>query len=475
MIDLVIVFIYLSLLLILTIKHRDKTAKFRGFSRISGQKLQQNRLILIATIFASAIGGGTSFGISEKAFADNLSYSYGLFLAIICDLAIAYFLVPKLVQKHQKAQTIGDIMQKTYGAIGRYVGGGAAILVSIGLVSAQISVSGRIFEYILQINYVYGIIISYGVIVIYTTIGGFKSVLFANKLQFFAIILAIPIISLFGLYEVGLAQFVALVPLKKISVQHNPELVKASIAAALGFAVMNLFPTFIQRAIINKDSQATAKAIYIKSVIFAIFLIFVTINGLLAAIIFPSSKASLALPRLIDHIIPVGVQGFVIAGLLASVMSTADSDLNIISVTLVKDFCQPLLKINNQTKMLLIARMINFFAGSLSIIIALYFEHVADLVIFIAGFWAPVILPALIFSLYDLVIGKRQFLIVACVGAFSFLIWEIYFASAISLKSVFVGFVANLSFFLFFYFYNYLTKENIDKQNIISSSVSNNE
>ena len=35
---------------------------------------------------------------------------------------------------------------------------------------------------------------------------------------------------------------------------------------------------------------------------------------------------------------PVGLQGFITVGALAAVMSTADSDLNITSITLVKDF-----------------------------------------------------------------------------------------------------------------------------------------
>ena len=50
---------------------------FKNFSRATGSTIQKSKLILVATIFASTIGGGTTFGIAEKTFADNISYSYG--------------------------------------------------------------------------------------------------------------------------------------------------------------------------------------------------------------------------------------------------------------------------------------------------------------------------------------------------------------------------------------------------------------
>lgn len=450
MIDIIIVFSYLILLLFIGIFQRSKQDGFKNFSRATGSTIQKSKLILVATIFASTIGGGTTFGIAEKTFADNISYSYGLFLVIPVDLAIAYYIIPRII-KHYGAESVGDIVDVYYGSVGRYIAGLSSILVSVGLVAAQISVSGRIFEYILQINYIYGVILSYGIVVVYTTIGGFRSVLFANQLQFFAILFAIPVISIFGIYELGISNFIESIPHEKVSLFNNEDLLTTTISAALGFAVMNMFPTFIQRALINKNNVSTSKAIYIKSIIYAFFLVFITINGLLAFSIFPNAKASLALPQLIDHIIPVGIQGFVVVGLLAAVMSTADSDLNITSITLVKDFLKPIFKISQQNRMLFFARIINVLIGSLAIIIALCFDRVADLVIFIAGFWGPVILTPLIFALFNIVISKKAFAISCLAGVIGFIGWETIFSTSINFKGVFVGTVINLVCFMLFY------------------------
>lgn len=451
MIDIIIVFLYLFLLLIIGVLKRPNKQSFKYFAQIR-EKANKNKWILVATIFVSSIGGGTTFGIAEKAFAENIAYSYGLLFVIPIDILIAIYIVPRLV-KHYGAETVGDIMSVYYGNTGRYIAGMGTILVSLGLVAAQIRVSGHIFEYILQIDHIWGVVLSYTIVVTYTTIGGFSSVLFANQLQFFAVLIAIPVISFLGLYDIGLSNFISSIPTEKVSLQYNSDLLTMTIAATLGFAVMNLFPTFIQRSLINKNSVITSKAIYIKSTIYAIFLMFVTVNGLIAFVKYPEVNANIALPYLIDHMIPIGIQGIVVAGLLAAVISTADSDLNITSITLVKDFLSPAFGIKKQAKMLLFARVVNIFIGAVSIIISLCFTRVVDLVIFISGFWAPLVLVPLVLALFNVVIDKKAMCLFSIVGVTSFMLWEKFFVYNYSLKGVFIGTITNLVLFSIYYIF----------------------
>jgi Na+/proline symporter len=406
--------------------------------------------MLVATIFVSSVGGGTTFGIAEKAFSGDISYSYGLLLALPIDILIAIYVVPQII-KHYGAETVGDIMVKYYGKSGRFIAGITAVIVSVGFVGAQISVSGYIFQYILKINYIEGVILSYGIVIIYTTIGGLQSIMFTNLLQFFAMIIAIPIITIYGLNKIGISNFIAQIPSEKIYLFHDNNLASDlflnTITVMLGFYVMNLYPNFIQRTLINVDPKATSKAIYLKSVIYAIFLIFITLNGLIAYNLYPSYPSNLALPYLIDQIIPTGLQGVVIVGLLAAVMSTADSDLNITSITLVKDLLNPIFKIKNQQKLLLIARIANVIIGSFAIIIALRFNNVIDLVVFITGFWGPIIVVPLIFAFFNIIISPKMMILSGLSGIGSFLIWEYCFAYDFRLKGVFIGTVASLLIF----------------------------
>jgi len=446
-IDNIIVFIYLISILVIGIYYRAKHSSFKNYANVESSA-KNSKLLLIATIFASSVGGATTFGITEKAFSGHIYYAYALILTIPIDILIAIYIVP-LITKHYGAESIGDILSTYYGNTGRFIGGVSSVIVSVGFLAAQISVSGYIFQYILEINHIEGVILSYSIVLIYTTIGGLQSIVFTNLLQFFAMIIAIPIITFIGLSKIGFADFINNLPTENTSFDHT-NLLSYTIAAALSFSVMNLYPTFIQRALINKNSSQTTKAIYAKSVIYFLFLICITLNGLIAYKLYPSQPSNLVLPYLINQIIPPLIQGFVISGLLAAVMSTADSDLNVTSIALVKDIINPIFKVKNQQKLLLIARIINVVIGSFAIIVALKFNNVIDLVVFFTGFWGPVILVPLITTLFNIRIPKKIMLLSSISGGATFLLWEYYslYLKYFNLKGVFIGTIVSLVIFI---------------------------
>ncbi|HJD66089.1 MAG TPA: sodium:solute symporter family protein [Rickettsia endosymbiont of Bembidion nr. Transversale] len=443
-IDNIIVFLYLISILTVGIYYRAKNSSFKNYANVES-KVQNNKLLLIATIFASSVGGATTFGITEKAFLGHAYYAYALILTIPIDIIIAIYIVP-LIAKHHGAESIGDIMSIYYGNLGRFIGGVSSVIVSVGFLAAQISVSGYIFQYILEINYIEGVILSYSIVLIYTTIGGLQSIVFTNLLQFFAMIIAIPVVTFIGLNKIG-----SINPIGDLIVETNQSnLFSYIIAAALSFSVMNLYPTFIQRALINKNPTQTTKAIYTKSVIYLFFLICVTLNGLIAYKLYPEQPSSLVLPYLINQIIPPLIQGLVISGLLAAVMSTADSDLNVTSIAIVKDIINPILKVKNEQKLLLIARIINVATGSLAIIAALKFNNVIDLVVFFTGFWGPIILVPLVTTLFSIRVPTQIMVLSSLSGAATFLIWEYYSLPLqyFNLRGVFIGTIVSCLIFV---------------------------
>jgi hypothetical protein len=135
-------------------------------------------------------------------------------------------------------------------------------------------------------------------------------------------------------------------------------------------------------------------------------------------------------------------------------MSTADSDLNVTSITIVKDIFNPLFSVKNQNSMLMLARIMNVLIGSIAIVIALCFSKVVDLVIFVVGFWSPIVLVPMIFGLFGITVSKRNFVISCTTGALTFVLWQLYLEQHFYLKGVFVGTTAHLLIFLAFYFTN---------------------
>jgi Na+/proline symporter len=437
MIDNIIVFGYLVATLLVGIYYRSKSNNFRSFSSIKGN-FSKSKLLLVATIFVSAVGGGTVFGITEKVFSGHISYSYGLLTTIIANILLAIFIVPKLA-KHYGAESVGDIMEKYYGRVGRLIAGLSSVIVSFGFIAVQINISGRIFQYILGIDHITGILISYAIVIAYTTIGGLRSILFTHIIQFFAMVVTVPILSIVNVQAIDFADLWRAVGESRVLIGYDSDLMIETISLSLGFCVMGMYPSFIQRTLINSDGRQTASAIYMKSAIFLVFLFFITLNGLIAFYLFPEQVPQLALPYLVDMTIPRGLQGIIVVGLLATVMSSAEADLNIASISLVKDILVPICNIRKQQRLLLIARIMNILIGSMAIFMALSFSSIVDLVIFIAGLWVPIVVIPLIFALYNIIIPKKALAVCSFLNLLSFMVWEIYFAHQVPLKGVFVS------------------------------------
>lgn len=448
MIDATIISLYLFLILAVGLYNRNKSTTLSGYAHV-GSDINSNKFILTATIFASAVGGGTCFGITEKAFGQNLAFLYGLLLTIPIDLAIAIYLVPKMI-KYNGANSVGEIVEKYYGKYARIITGISATLISIGYLAVQISVTGRIFSFLFAIDYIYAVILSYVIVIIYTTIGGLRSVVINNSLQFFAMIIAIPTVTIFGLDHVGIAEFIHKVPSEKYDIFSSNSLLLDTIFATLSFSVMGFVPSFIQRILIGQKSEPIKQAIYFKTAIYAIFIICLSLNGLIAMEIFPQLSSISSVTSIIDFLIPSGLKAFVIIGLLAAAMSTADSDLNISAISIANDIFRPLNINYSEERLLNIAKFMSIFIGISVILIALSFETIVELVIFSAGFWAPVALVPLVGIFFNRIISKTGFYSCVLSGSLTFLITSLIKENQ-AISSIFLGTFVSLICFIIFY------------------------
>jgi len=230
------------------------------------------------------------------------------------------------------------------------------------------------------------------------------------------------------------------------------------LVAIVTFSIMSFHPSLIQRVYVSQDVNTVKNAIYIKSIIYAILIILITCNGIFATILEKDIIAWQALPYMINTIIPEGLRGLVIIGLLASVISTADSELNISSLSLVNDVFINLFKIDNNNLMFILARSFTILFAMMGITISLYFNNIIDLVIFAAGFWAPVILVPAIFALYDVSVDLKFFLSSSILGLLSFLSWQIFCQNQYIINAIIVGFSVSFIIFAFGLVFKYIRK-----------------
>jgi SSS family solute:Na+ symporter len=94
---------------------------------------------------------------------------------------------------------------------------------------------------------------------------------------------------------------------------------------------------FVQRYLMANNELQLKKAMRDCFVLSVPFTITIIICGFVVTIISGTENNNTSFYYLIDHYLPVGIKGFVITGMLAVIMSTADSWLNTASVMLAHD------------------------------------------------------------------------------------------------------------------------------------------
>ena len=205
-------------------------------------------------------------------------------------------------------------------------------------------------------------------VLFYTMMGGMISVIITDYMQFVILSIGL-IISTFIIVDKmgGLDAVFAYVEASKGIDAFNPissnEFGYSYIIwmFILGFVSCVVWPTSATRALAMKDSESLKKQYIWSSISFLIRFMVPCFLGILAFVYIDSNDIVInakditldepesrlrAMPTLIKEVLPVGILGLVVAGMLAAFMSTHDSYLLCWGTIIINDIVSPLSKKN---------------------------------------------------------------------------------------------------------------------------------
>ncbi len=445
--DQVIVAVYLGAIFLLGMLSGRKMSSLEDFS-VGGK--QYSLFFIFATVSATYIGGGFSLGNAEKVYLVGIANVVVLMGFSFQQLLTALFLVPKLT-RYPHAISVGDIMGYHYGKVSQVITGICAFFVCAGILAAQIAGIGYIFKTFLGIPHVSGIFIGAGIVLAYSTVGGMKAVVLTDVIQFVLLILAMPLLLVLGIKQVGgISALAASVPPLHLDIPGEMGLFPLIMFFFVFFFGEMLVPPSVQRLLLSTDMKKVQKAnLYSGFLSFFYFAITGTL-GLVALALLPGISPSTAIPSLVQVVLPIGIQGLVIAGIISVVMSSSDSFLNSATVAVVNDIIRPLRKEKlSPEKELKIARAMNFALGALAVVLATRSASIMELLIYAYQFWAPMIIVPLVGALLRKRVNVRQFYFGAGAGFLASFLWQAL-GSPVGIDTVIIGVAANLLFFLGF-------------------------
>jgi len=334
---------------------------------------------------------GTELGLVTMMYFAEQGFRYG-FVAFIIGViwSAAYLLIGStgFVVERVRALEIMTITEYFQVRYSRGVRGlGAVLLVIAGILSLGVFLKlGAVFIVhftdIPPTSLHLTMTILVVVVVLYTVLGGMVSVVVTDYMQFIVLTLSMLIATLFVFGEYGFfgmfEQAQELYGRAAFDPISHPQFGWSFIAYWSVFAISGcvLWQPVAQRVLATQMPELNKTIFKTTSLMFLGRAFLPILWGIGAAIYLGAgSDATAGMPRFLSVILPVGILGFLAAGMFAALMSTNDSYLLAWSSVIAQDLIAPFRKNNISDKdRLYLTRLFVIVIGALMLIFGIWYE-----------------------------------------------------------------------------------------------------
>ena len=452
-IDLIIVLFFLGITLTSGIY---KSYGFQTFEEFAVSDRKINPLVLLSTICATWYGGQSLFGRTEKSYEYGIAFLIvGVFIGV-GKLFYAYFIAPKM-SEFSDCISVGDVMNKLYGREAKIISGIAAAILAIGAVGAQLMALSYLLSYYNGVDYITGMSIGAFIVIFYSAFGGIRAVTFTDVIQLWVIIIVVPLILVIALEKAGgFIGFYKSMPINMLSIPNSKISELQFFDLLLLHLIPLLDPALLQRLLLSKNTEHLVRAFKFAAICDFMFYSLVGFIGLVAYVIEPDLNPRDVYPYLLDNIIPIGFKGIAVSGILALIMSSADSYLNIFSVCVTNDVIVPLNKNTlSENLKLLLSKLLTVIAGFLSVYLAINYSSVIDLTMGILDYWGPTVSIPLMAGVIGFKASKRTYFLSVILGVVTMISWKIFSLDLVmGLKPLIPSIFASLVGFFYGYYFS---------------------
>ncbi len=324
--------------------------------------------VIGGSLFASNIGSEHLVGLAGTGAASGVAVAQFEVLASIILLILGWVFVPFYLSSG--VYTMPEFLERRYSSAARWY---LAVISIIGYVLTKISVTiaagGIVFEALMGIDFWTGALVVVVITGVYTIFGGLRVVLYTDLLQMFVLIGGAVAVTTLGMSAIGgWDALTTSVPDSFLDMWRpatDPDFPWTGIL--FGAPILGIWywctDQFIVQRVLAAQTQTDAR----RGTIFAGFLkllplfIFV-LPGVIAYALVQSGELELAapdqaLPSLVAALLPVGLRGLVVAGLLAALMSSLSSVFNSTSTLITWDVYRRLRPAASERRLVLVGQI----------------------------------------------------------------------------------------------------------------------
>jgi len=326
---------------------------------LAGRRLPWYAIAL--SLFATNISSGSLIGLSGDAYRVGLAVGTLEWGAILGLLLLAFVFLP--YYQKRAVYTMPEFMEHRYNLTVRILFAGIVLLFEI-----LVNIPFVLYAGGLALKVTFGVpeewaIVLIGVFVgVYTTIGGLGAVVWTDVIQGVLMIIGGTVLTLFGLHAIGGIEGLTTHAADKLHVclpgDHPDYPFPATMIG--GYFLVTIYywcqnQTMVQRTLGARSEWDARMGAMAACFIKLILPFIIVLPGVIAFVLFPELDSSdKALPVLIKSVIPAGLSGLLVATVIASLMSSADSALNSWATIFTHDFYHRLINRKASPKRLIL-------------------------------------------------------------------------------------------------------------------------
>lgn len=405
---------------------------------------------ITATIVATWMAGSSIAVTAGEAYKQGLYYIIPGLAGGISFFIVAYFYAPRMAE-FLGHLSVAEAMGNLFGRNTRIITALSAIVIGIGNIAVQFSVCTLLLNQFLGISEAYALILSSFIVITYSTFGGIKAVTFTDMIQFATFCIVLPM-ALFLIWQTLDSSTVIFQTLSQNPIfsyseffsYKNPTLLNTALLF-LFFIIPGIDPALFQRISMAKDTTQVTRSFTIAG--FMMILIEYGIIASMGILVLagkgPDLDADNLMNYMLDNYMHGAFKGLFVIGILAMLMSTADSYINCSAVLFAHDFCASIGLKFTEKKTLLLARLSALSIGIFGVLLSLFAQNLLDLILATYSFYMPIVSTPLILAIFGFRSQSKAVLTGMGAGFITVLLLKIYYPEV---NNIILGMLANMLF-----------------------------
>ena len=323
--------------------------------------------IVGASIFATNIGSEHLVGLAGSGASGAFPAAQFELIAVFALLLLGWLFVPFYLRSG--VFTMPEFLEQRYSSGVRFY---LAAISIVGYVLTKISVTiaagAIVFEALMGISFWTGAVIVVLATGVYTVVGGMRAVLVSDMFQMFVMVGGSIVVTLVGLEAVGgWSELRAAAPPEFLNLWRatsDPEFPWTGILFGAPILAVWYWCTdqyIVQRTLAAKGIGEARRATFFAASLKLLPLLIFVVPGVIAYVLAQRGELELddpdsALPTLIGQLLPAGLRGLVVAGLLAALMSSLSSVFNSCATLVTMDVYKRLAPHHSERRLVLVGQ-----------------------------------------------------------------------------------------------------------------------